>query len=414
MGEEVKVGDIDISKCDLKYVLPILKTCFECKGIDGLALADIDQLSVEAAVGHLNQWFRTNVEPGNLVQCDNCCGVSEQSLPACPYCGDAGEVIVEEAPPPEAPPVEQTKRGPGRPKGSGNKPKAEKPADAPKRGPGRPKGSGNKPKAEKPAEPECAVEEPAPADLSLPNVIGNCDVEVIQAGETPTEAVLDTISAAIRQAKADTAVQYWTLGAQIKVVFDTSLWKLRTTPDGKTRYTTFAQWCTAEIGLNSSVALSLMDVASKFSREDARRLGSSKLQLILRAPEGKQPELLEAAGEGASFRDIQKQVKQAKKEIGMEKRETGRKLTPIGKPGKKLKSPIRVIPDDDGRMTVAMVEGEVAIECFAKPAKGSVPVRARKLSDEPYAVEDMENGVTRRYEVLLRPEGLILKITTSR
>jgi hypothetical protein len=98
----------------------------------------------------------------------------------------------------------------------------------------------------------------------------------------------------------------------------------------------------------------------------------------------------------------------------MEKRETGRKLTPIGKPGKKLKSPIRVIPDDDGRMTVAMVEGEVAIECFAKPAKGSVPVRARKLSDEPYAVEDMENGVTRRYEVLLRPEGLILKITTSR
>ena len=42
-----------------------------------------------------------------------------------------------------------TKRGPGRPKGSTNKPKTATAADAPvKRGPGRPKGSKNKPKTE--------------------------------------------------------------------------------------------------------------------------------------------------------------------------------------------------------------------------------------------------------------------------
>ena len=426
------VDGIDLKKCSIEVVRASLAECAECKAIAGVTPVAITRLPLDQAVAMLSKWFRDNIKAVNLVQCESCGGVSEDQLAKCPYCGDddgvegegdddgvegeedddGAEGDVKSLLPPANPmPVEAPtaeKRKPGRPKKTDAERAKSAQVEAPiaeKRKPGRPK----KTDAERAKPPEIK-RTPATAQLALPEILAIGPTDIISA-DSPTELLLDNIRDAIRQMKADSAVGYWRLGAQIAVVHASGLWKMRTTDSGEPVYTTFNQWCEREIGFQTKTAYEMMDVAAKFTVEQARQLCASKLALILRAPEQARPEILESAvTEQKSAREIRKEVTKAKEKVGMVQRETGRHSG--GGVHKEAPVPLP-IPPEDGRITVAMTTGEKILDCMCVGDDGK-PVHTRKLSDMPTATEDMENGVVRIYTIVLRPDGLVLKIDTKR
>ena len=400
------VDGIDLKKCSIEVVRASLAECAECKAIAGVTPVAITRLPLDQAVAMLSKWFRDNIKAVNLVQCESCGGVSEDQLAKCPYCGDDDGVEGEGDD--DGVEGEEDDDGAEGDVKSPLPPVNPMPVEAPtaeKRKPGRPK----KTDAERAKPPEIK-RTPATAQLALPEILAIGPTDIISA-DSPTELLLDNIRDAIRQMKADSAVGYWRLGAQIAVVHASGLWKMRTTDSGEPVYTTFNQWCEREIGFQTKTAYEMMDVAAKFTVEQARQLCASKLALILRAPEQARPEILESAvTEQKSAREIRKEVTKAKEKVGMVQRETGRHSG--GGVHKEAPVPLP-IPPEDGRITVAMTTGEKILDCMCVGDDGK-PVHTRKLSDMPTATEDMENGVVRIYTIVLRPDGLVLKIDTKR
>jgi hypothetical protein len=241
---------------------------------------------------------------------------------------------------------------------------------------------------------------------------------IIEVVDNPTEAMLDCVTQHIVEMKSNLHSAFWRLGRQIQVVFKTELWKMRTAA-GKPLYETFNQYTESELHIPSNTAFNFMDIAAKFTEEQAKKLGVTKLQYVIRAPEAEQAKLLESAEKG-SVRDVRKELQAIKQKTGMQKRSTGRKEMPVGVPGRaasvdatgKPKSEERV----DGKLTIALVEGTKKIALFKRPEKKTDElVPAKKVAEEPIGREEMENSVVRIYSVALNPKGeLVLTIKTTR
>jgi hypothetical protein len=393
---DVRCNGVLMSKVQEGRAREALLACIAAHPVDGITPVAIKRMLMENVVAGLVHWY-TDVKHcprAKQVECQACGGISDTDLDACPFCGDGDESAPADS---KAAAVTGSKAEP-----------VEEPEqdDAATLEAVTVHGKAKKGHAE-------LVHMPPHAELVE-------HAGIVGEKEPATEGLLDRVVKRVSEMKANLAVHYWTLGKQLTVVFDRELWKMRKSSDGKPVYTTFPQWCEKELGTKAGSFYPLMDAARAYSEAQARKLGMTKLGQIVTAPKEAQAKILAMAEKGASTRQIAAKVKEERTKANLARRDTGRGKGGVGRPGKlsaaeKAKGVTKADVNPAGRVTVAVSEGRSTLELFAKPAKkGSEPRRAKKLGDEPFAREELTNGVVRLYSVVQRASGLVLIIETQR
>lgn len=344
-----------------------------------------------------------------VARCTTCGGHSDPNLDACPFCGDGGEVEGFIAPPKEEPKANGAKAN-GNGAATAVEDRAREPvAEAVPSKPAR------KPKKEKSA--KVSDVQVGPADPA--------QVAIVKADPTPAATVSDDLDEAVARIKqleaegnkfaADSGSRYYQIGKVLAGVHEDQSWKQRMTADGKTPvYRSFDAWCAAEVGWSSTNAYRAIDVAKEYDEETVRKIGISKLSLALSAPKEQRAQIEEKLQAGASYREAEAAVKEAKAKGGT-KRETGRKdvskaVEAAGDKGRtsRLK---KLVKASGQTITIASISGTKTIKLFAK---GSDEKRAKRLADEPYGVLDLENDVRQTFSIVETDAGLVLKIKTVR
>lgn len=227
-------------------------------------------------------------------------------------------------------------------------------------------------------------------------------VEVLPEGVT-IEA-LDTAVSEIKGLTGEAIASYHDLGCKIAEIHEKNLWKARrdASDPNKPAYKNFEKFCAAELGFSHAHAYNLMDVSRKFTREQVKALGVSKLALVLKAPEEKQQEILAQAEGGASKRELEAKVQETRTEAKAEGRDlTAEKTEKTGRqnngPGKGR---------EKSNVTVQSLLGKKQITLFRKPGKGeSATVPARSLDDLPVGALDLENGLVLAVQIVKLPSG---------
>lgn len=391
--ESAKVGGVDVGKVDPT----VLAKSLEGFGINvkaGTTLADM--------IAGLTEYVVKNYDPHTqCAQCDTCGAISPLDLTACPFCGVSDPEEDAQAGHVEQEPEEETQEEAGQEEAEAEVVEA-------------PKKVGKKSKARHASEfaateQASGVQKAAPSSPSMSLWIPTAPLK-----NEMDESHLDNITAKLLFLKSNLAANYWALGKGLKVVLDTTIWKVRTKgPEGKakTAYTSFNQYCKVELKMSNSTCYDLMDAAAKFSEDQARRLGMTKLVLVMRAPENDQERLLEEAEKGATKSQIRDAVTRAKERVGHKRRKTGAGRKEMPSAGKQ-----RVV----GKVTVAMIEGRQKIAMVQKPdhklAEGEEAKPCKRLADVPIAVEVLTNGVERTYSIISHPTSgqLLLLIETKR
>jgi hypothetical protein len=332
--------------------------------------------------------YAANTKRDKLAKCVACGGIAPDALEVCPFCGDGGPEVSEEVADVAEQVVQEAQAKPTKHK----------------------------------ATPERVDAAPTTALAKVQPVAVVERLEIVGETEKPTQQLLDTVTQKLLAMKSSLALHYWHLGRQGKVVLDRELWKMRTDAAGKPVYTTFNQWCEKELRMKAKVFYGLMDAAAEFTEDQARRLGMTKLQLVMGAPKNAKAELMAAAEAGASKREIAERVKQERAKAGVTKRQTGRggDKIPPGKGGRlsaaeKAAGKTKRDTAATGRMTVAMVEGKVRLDAWCKPAKRDEdPKPAKRLADEPYTKLELTNGVVMFLSLAQKPSGQIVFIVETR
>lgn len=336
--DETKVGKVKVAKTNEELVTKTLKA-LKVKPAD----------THEERIAQLTTHYESSKK--ELADCDKCGGGSPTDLDACPFCGDEG--------------VDETAKDPA----------SEKPADA------KPEKAAAKPKKD-----ALAVK---PAEELMP--------------EGVTVEKLDTALSEFIKVKGAGAGAMWDIGRAAQVIYKGQLWKARITvaPDAedgtkgatKNTYKSWNEFCTKELGMTPANIYNLMDVSEAFTREKAIAFGTTKLALILKAPEEAQPALLEAAKTHGK-RQLSKEVDEAKKKAGKagSKRETGRKKTPAGKGGGRASK--TKLKKSDVITIATLIDKAVTIPMFKKPKKGEeATVRAASVEEEPIGWKELDNKV---------------------
>lgn len=321
-------------------------------------------------VDRLEKHYAEKTKDKDLGHCDVCGRDSNVKEPACPFCGDAGEIIHE-----------------GEPVAAKDAPKPEAPAP------------GTKPKLQAidggKTKPSTALAPRAP-----------------DAPEATATVLPDRLNAAVekvQELKRASVVCFWHLGASILDIYAEKLYLQRTREDGAPLYKTWTQFVARELGMTAKYTYDLMDIAANFSADDVRAVGTTKLRTILVLGPEDRAKLLEKAKEGLPRSELAKEVRKlAGGDKATPARETGRKGF-SGKPGKRAPAAGGDAPE--GKITVAMVYGRTRIPLLAKPKnKAAPPKNAKTLADEPRAVEVLENGVEVSYQIVKNPKGEMILI----
>jgi hypothetical protein len=326
-------------------------------------------------------------------RCKQCRGIGSYADDLCPYCGhDTAEDVDASPATPEAPAA----------KAAGE----EKPMKM---------SETTEMKKDKPAK-EKTNGAAAKADTGSAAIVKD---DTKTSSMTFTERDLDTAIRDIQALKGAGAVSMYLLGKRLSEVH-AGIWKLRTEKDDKgkekPKYKTFEAFCTAEIGMTPANAYSLMDVSTHYSEEQVRAWGTSKLDLVLKAPVENRKELEEKIAKGASHREIKEEVQKIKKKTG-HVRET---RSASGRGGKRSAAATK--PSKKAAITVANLIGTATVKLFRKPPSitGITPEkidglpRAKKVGDTPFGYEELPNGVIRYYTLDSTPGGeLFIRIVTK-
>jgi hypothetical protein len=342
---------------------------------------------LDALVRDLVGYYHGNYEETELYKCDQCGGLSVEADSCCPFCGDPAEALdelkPEDAPAKAEPSPEQkvanaagevlTK---GKAKGkAAAKPKADKP-----------KGKADKPKAppkKKPGDSTALV--PTDANKKRKSLAPGHKAEVVGQLSKYTVADLDESVERIRTALKATAMSTYDVGEAIRDNYERELWRLRTGDDGKPSFASFQKWCNEEVGISHTWAFTLMDVAASYTRDDVAAIGTTKLTLVLKAPEPVRAKLMEQARAGASKRELEAAVKTAK----------GVALPTAEDKAKSKRS-----------VAVSLVMGRKTLTMLKRPgSKDEAPMPARTITDQPWARLPLTNGVVMYTRVQQKDTG---------
>lgn len=162
----------------------------------------------------------------------------------------------------------------------------------------------------------------------------------------------------------------WDLGHTIRAIYDGKLFLARRGPDGKPVHPSFEAFCKAELKMSSVYARNLIDIATRFTREQSVSLGTQKLIHIGRVDPGPERDrLLEEAPE-KSAAEIGREVRavtaaQPPKDVDRR----GRKMSIGGKRDQPSAEPAPAIYPPPSTLTRAPVA-----PFMSAPAEGEAPV----------------------------------------
>lgn len=224
-------------------------------------------------------------------------------------------------------------------------------------------------------------------------------------------------------------------------VFEDKLWMQRRNDDNEPKYANFGEWAEAEMPFNKSYAYELTNLPKYFTREQAAKIGSTKLTLSLRIDEEERRRLLESGDlEKMSVREVkaaitQNPATQPKNPERTEQAVSGTVLTPGTKPSKPkgtttisksntiTPAPVpRVIasplpaprrPETITLVTCAIptqIEFDLVVN---EENKTRPPRKARDLSDDPVAFITCANGAKLRIAFMKDAEGNLRGMLTA-
>lgn len=213
---------------------------------------------------------------------------------------------------------------------------------------------------------------------------------------------LDQYVLEVKAMQDRTAADGWLLAKKIAEGMEADIQKARTNDKGVPVYKTYESFAAAELGMSRKYVHGLVQIAKEFPDpgDEVKRLGTTKLRLLVTAPPEKKAELLERVKQGEKIGRRQLQA------------ETGRKPDDKPKKGKK---------ETMGQtITVAAIEGKRTVKLYAKPAtKADFDVKtaraAKRLDDMPWGWLDMTNDVRLTFTLLKNAAGeLILRTNVQR
>ena len=397
------------------------------------------------------------VDPANMsAPCDNCGGVSDYTLPECPFCGVGNDEDIPAAAKPNGVVHEEMTRDelPGGELVAGGS--AVEAADAveedgdddTRAGSQDDVGSHHDPEPptrhdEHPPEvtgehavetSQPAVDEEAPADAEERTMktttqkltkVKRQKGDVVETTGTEIAAPAVKLDAAVKrvhEALSAGAMSYWDLGRALVDIYDDNLWKQRTDGTGRQAFPSFNVFLRDELHMSGPTAFSVMDAARHFSKKDFELIGHSKLTPMLRLPEDRRTQLFEEAKAGKLSRKRILEIIDTEVPKGSV-RETGRRgpgaaASAAGSKALSEKAAARkVLPKPDGELTAVRQLGRVKLKLWQRPnvkKPNEKPVRAVSVTQDPWCEEKLANGVVVRYTVVKTPNGLELVVETKR
>jgi hypothetical protein len=334
------IQGVDASKVNAKTMRAAAK----------LYKVDVDKgAAPEALILGLARYFKeagndTPDDPHCLLQCDDCKAFSFEECPECPFCG-AGDDVDSEGK--ERPSVPSLLSGTGGP-------------------------------------------------------LVKVQDDLRKSRDIVTQRQLDEAVAKVHAAKGETAVSYYRLGVAVREIYDRGIWQLRVDDKGKPRWKGFDAFVHHELGMLPGQAFQAMDVTRNYSEAQVLAWGRTKLSLIMQAPEDKHPELEAMLEGGASKREIEAEVRKAKKESGHQRsnRRSDREQSPeaAANMGKGAGRPLE-------KITIAATVSKQRIKLYAaavltpKQRRGDLEEakRAKRFADKPFGREELSNGVVQYF-----------------
>lgn len=188
----------------------------------------------------LQEWY-LDQEAITLAKCDECDMYSDNTLPACPFCGDDSEVEMAEIVPLRS-------------------------------------------------DPTLDIVEAAPA--------------VALTDKTYSATDLDDIRNVIGQNNRVAAQSIYRVGQLLALVYDKEIWRLRVDAAGESIYNGFYQWSEAEVGFKHAYTHRVMNVARHFTEDDVEKFGITGLSMGLRVPDERKREFIAIAKESGGLNNI--------------------------------------------------------------------------------------------------------------
>jgi hypothetical protein len=232
----------------------------------------------KVAAQALREHFTSNHEENALMACGNCGWEATEDHKTCPYCGiSLGAPEEGHEPPGDEPPKTKTPKT-KTPKGKGSQAARKK------------SGALAKPDKKK---------------------IAECDARV----------------AKIQGYRRSLAAEAYNIGTELKAIHDGNLWKHK----GHKSFKSFVQ---EELDYTRVMAYKYMSMAGSVKKEDAIKLGVSKVDMIVNAPQKRQKKLLEMGKEGKSRKDMEfwlKKVEGKTSSAGEGGKKDSDKITLVGR-----------------------------------------------------------------------------------
>lgn len=209
-------------------------------------------------------------------------------------------------------------------------------------------------------------------------------------------AKLDESIARINRLRADLAANSYDLGLEIRKIHEEELWKAR-------GHESFKDFIEKELEIGRSMAYRLIDVTKQFDRPTFEQVGSHKLALIAGIQDSEARDAaLEAAKAGASTKDVERAVNEAKGRTPAPPKEKG------GSSAGGTSAPAKKTAQDITLLT--KVGSKPQLIGFRSASSGR-PINHHK--DDAYAELQLSDDVKQRIALKIDKEGNIVGVTVA-
>ena len=272
-----------------------------------------------------------------------------------------------------------------------------------------------------------------------------------------TVADLDTANERIKTHLNNAGAEIYEAALVVFHVFENKLWALRCDENGVPKYSSFKDWVGAEQSITWQYAYELTNLPKYFTREQAGKIGSTKLTLSLRIDEEERRRLLESGDlekmsvsqvkeaitqnpatqpknpERAVTRDKNGQlqpgdapnpltktkagtdVSEIQRLPGTKPRSTKSKATPPASPPRVVASPVPPPRKPEPiTLVTCVLPTQIEFDLVANEEnKNRPPRKARDLSDDPVAFITCANGATMRIVFMKDADGNLRGMLTA-
>lgn len=329
-----------------------------------------------------------------MVQCDRCNGVAPEALSACPFCGEPNES-------PESSAIGGGESEPDTPRtlARSNALARVEPAQT-SLVPARAKSFEQ---TKKDLAAQTAERDRAAFMSSLP-----------PANESSLEEVVGEIQGFKRTFYENS----WDIGNRLLVLAAEddkrpALWRMRKKEGGQAApaYDSWKAFLRAECGFSDRMARTLMHMSRSYRRDEIMLTGTSKIEIVLNAPEPERKRLLERAST-TPVRELRAQVRDLNIAAG---KAPGRRVARQERAVKERA--VRDAKSDatTGLMTLVLASNKSAAWLWKreKDAKGNL-VPAEKLDGDNYGWIEGKNGVRFVFSVVQHPSGQLQVVFEAR